>query len=320
MPDGADSRASVHADADVALFAFDRRRAVDSHPHAQLAAVGPIVRCMVRAGCRRPRAASAAHRGMPRRTSPPACPPPSHRQRQRTCGPALGIRRARRHTAPSRDHAAAGVEPSMSEKRSVTVPLGRSVMGASVAHRVGRDRYPAPVAGIPLDRVPNSPRTAWLALRDELHHILGDELVAMWAYGGTMAVDDPAHTGDLDTYVVPCRPDEATTGAIEAAQHTIASSHGVEWDAWYVLADAARRADPPHHALARRAARHRMGSQSGALARRAIREPSTAPDRPIWSGLRRGRSWRPTSTGSSSTWSATSWRATPIRTRRRTRC
>ena len=72
-------------------------------------------------------------------------------------------------------------------------------------------RYPAPMAGIPLDRVPNSARTAWLALRDELQHILGDELVAMWAYGGTMAVDDPAHAGDLDTYVVISRrPDEAT--------------------------------------------------------------------------------------------------------------
>ena len=41
----------------------------------------------------------------------------------------------------------------------------------------------------------------------------------MWAYGGTTAVDDPAHAGDLDTYVVISRrPGEATAGAIEAAQ------------------------------------------------------------------------------------------------------
>ena len=47
----------------------------------------------------------------------------------------------------------------------------------------------------------------------------------MWAYGGTMAVDDPAHAGDLDTYVVISRrPDEATAGAIEAAQDAIASA------------------------------------------------------------------------------------------------
>ena len=44
------------------------------------------------------------------------------------------------------------------------------------------------------------------------------------------------------------RPDETTTAAIETAQDAIASIHGVEWDTWYVLADAARGADPPHHA------------------------------------------------------------------------
>ena len=45
MPGGADPRAAVHADADVALFRRDRRRAVDSHPYAQLASVRPLVRC-----------------------------------------------------------------------------------------------------------------------------------------------------------------------------------------------------------------------------------------------------------------------------------
>jgi hypothetical protein len=105
------------------------------------------------------------------------------------------------------------------------------------------------VAGIPLDKIPDSARTAWLALRDELRRILRDDLVAMWAHGGTVAVDDPAHAADLDTYVVISRqPDEATSGAIEDAHDAIARAHGVEWDAWYVLADAARGADPPRHA------------------------------------------------------------------------
>ena len=109
--------------------------------------------------------------------------------------------------------------------------------------------YPAPVASVPLDKLPTSARTAWLALRDELQQILRDDLVAMWAYGGTVAVDDPAHSGDLDTYVVLARPpDETTTQAIDAAQERIASGQGVDWDAWYVLADAARSADPPRHA------------------------------------------------------------------------
>jgi hypothetical protein len=105
------------------------------------------------------------------------------------------------------------------------------------------------VAGIPLDKLPNSARTAWLALRDELQNVLRDDLVAMWAHGGTVAVDDPAHAADLDTYVVISRqPDETTTGAIEEAHDAIARANGVEWDAWYVLAEGARGSDPPRHA------------------------------------------------------------------------
>ena len=105
------------------------------------------------------------------------------------------------------------------------------------------------MAAIPLERIPTPARTAWLALRSDLQRILGDKLVAMWAYGGTVSLDDPAHAGDLDTYVILSRqPDEERASAIEDAQDAIAREQGVEWDAWYVLADAARRADPPRHA------------------------------------------------------------------------
>ena len=105
------------------------------------------------------------------------------------------------------------------------------------------------MAEIRLQEVPTSARTAWLTLRDELQHILGDDLVAMWAYGGTIAVDDPAHAGDLDTYVILARtPDEATARAIEHAHDAIASDRSVEWDAWYVRVEDARSADPPRHA------------------------------------------------------------------------
>jgi hypothetical protein len=105
------------------------------------------------------------------------------------------------------------------------------------------------MAGVALDRIPSSARTAWLALRTELQRILRDDLVAMWAYGGTVSLDDPARSGDLDTYVIVARPpDEAITRAIEDAHRAIADEHGVEWDAWYVLADEARGTDPPRHA------------------------------------------------------------------------
>ena len=43
-------------------------------------------------------------------------------------------------------------------------------------------------------------------------------------------------------------PTRRPAGAIEAAQDAIASRLGVEFDAWYVLADDARGTDPPHHA------------------------------------------------------------------------
>ena len=122
-----------------------------------------------------------------------------------------------------------------------------SFIGRSIARRVGR--YPASVAGVALEKVPHNARTAWLALRDELSRILGDDLVAIWAYGGTIAVEDPAHVGDLDTYVILSRrPDDATVHAIEDAQDRIGKSHGIEWDTWFVLADAVRGADPPRHA------------------------------------------------------------------------
>jgi hypothetical protein len=105
------------------------------------------------------------------------------------------------------------------------------------------------MAAVELDELPVSARTAWLGLRDELRRILGDDLVAMWAHGGTIVVDDPAHAADLDTYVIVARrPDDATVRAIEDAQSTIADDQGAEWDAWYVRADDARGVDPPHHA------------------------------------------------------------------------
>jgi len=118
-----------------------------------------------------------------------------------------------------------------------------------VADEPGKAITRRPSSGIPLLRLPAPARRAWLALRDELLGLLKDDLVAMWAYGGTTAVGDPAHKADLDTYVILARrPDEATARAIQEAQDTVASQHDVEWDTWYVLAEAARTADPPQHA------------------------------------------------------------------------
>jgi hypothetical protein len=103
---------------------------------------------------------------------------------------------------------------------------------------------------VPLEELPEVARSAWTHLRDELIAILGDDLVAMWAYGGSTAVEGTPRAGDLDTYVIVRRsPDAATAQAIEDAQAAIAGETGLEWDAWYVLEADGRRPAAPRHAF-----------------------------------------------------------------------
>jgi Domain of unknown function (DUF4111) len=99
------------------------------------------------------------------------------------------------------------------------------------------------------EKIPEPARTAWLRLRDGLRKILGDDLVAMWAHGGTLALSHP-RAADLDTHVILARrPDGDTAKAIEQVHDTIVSDLGVEWDAWYITARDARRSEPPPHAF-----------------------------------------------------------------------
>ena len=109
--------------------------------------------------------------------------------------------------------------------------------------------YPSSMVGVPLRELPPTAQAAWAELRDRLGSELGDELVAMWAHGGTTSIGDPAHAGDLDTYIILSRkPDEPTTRKIEEHHAALAEAHRVDWDVWYVLADDARRSESPSHA------------------------------------------------------------------------
>jgi hypothetical protein len=102
---------------------------------------------------------------------------------------------------------------------------------------------------VALDDAPRVARTAWTRLRHELTTILGDDLVAMWAHGGTIAPDGPPRGADLDTYVIlKRRPDQATVQRIEETHDHIGRELDVDWDAWYVLSADARRPDAPRHA------------------------------------------------------------------------
>jgi hypothetical protein len=102
---------------------------------------------------------------------------------------------------------------------------------------------------VPLAQLPEPARIAWTGLRNELEAILGEDLVAMWAHGGTVAIEGPPRSADLDTYVIVRRPiDEPTAEAIEGVHAIIGEHMGVEWDAWYVLEEDARRPGSPRHA------------------------------------------------------------------------
>jgi hypothetical protein len=144
---------------------------------------------------------------------------------------------------------------------------------------------------ISLEQLPDVPRIAWTRLRDALEAILGDDLVATWAHGGTIAIDGPPRSGDLDTYVVVRRPpDERTVQAIEEAHAAIARQAGIEWDAWYVLEEAARRPEAPRHAYRddRRDtswAINRAHWLAGRYVHLYGREPAEVVQPPTWSEL-----------------------------------
>jgi hypothetical protein len=99
-----------------------------------------------------------------------------------------------------------------------------------------------------LDQLPTPVATAWARLRDEAQRILRGDLVALWAFGGTVFPDRPRRPGDLDTFaVLEHIPDGRTTQALERAHAELARERGVDWDIWYILsADARRREAPPH--------------------------------------------------------------------------
>ena len=89
-----------------------------------------------------------------------------------------------------------------------------------------------------------------MRLRDALVPILGDDLVAIWAHGGTVAVEGPPRAADLDTYVIVRQPIDPGVGqAIEDMHAAIARDTGLEFDAWYVVEESARRAEAPRHAF-----------------------------------------------------------------------
>lgn len=93
-------------------------------------------------------------------------------------------------------------------------------------------------------------REACERLRDHLLATVGDDLVALWAYGAATFPDPPRRLGDVDTHgILAHPPGPATATRIDAAHGAIAGDLGIEWDSWYVLATDAGRSEAPRHAF-----------------------------------------------------------------------
>jgi len=142
-----------------------------------------------------------------------------------------------------------------------------------------------------LEQLPEVARLAWTRLREELLAVLGDDLIAIWAYGGTTAVDGPPRSADLDTYVIVRRsPDPRTAREIEDSQAAMAGEIGVDWDAWYILEEDARRPEAPRHAYLpdRRDTSWAINRAHWLAGRYALlygREPAELVSPPTWSEL-----------------------------------
>ncbi len=106
------------------------------------------------------------------------------------------------------------------------------------------------MAPVSPESLPGTARDAWQDLTPALRRILGDDLVAVWAHGGTVSIADEPHAADLDTYVILARtPSAVQVEAIQAAHEAIARERGVEWDSWYVFESDAQQTDQPRHAF-----------------------------------------------------------------------
>jgi hypothetical protein len=115
---------------------------------------------------------------------------------------------------------------------------------------------------LPLADVPGYAADATLRLRDDARAIGGDDLVAVWLYGGTTFADRPRQRGDLDVCMVfaDATPDErrpsiwradpaSRPSRLFAAQDRIATELGVSFDVLHLLAGEIGGGDLPARAF-----------------------------------------------------------------------
>jgi hypothetical protein len=104
------------------------------------------------------------------------------------------------------------------------------------------------IDGVPIEELPETIRLACVRLRNGLLDLLGDDLVALWAYGAAVFPDRPRRLGDVDTHAVLAdTADLRSAGPIDELHTAIAGDIGIEWDGWYILEPDARSTRPPNH-------------------------------------------------------------------------
>src|SRR5579875_1335809 len=120
-----------------------------------------------------------------------------------------------------------------------------------------------PALTVLISDLPPTAAAASLALRDVLVDFLGDDLVALWLYGGTTFADRPDVAGDLDIAAVVAQasaeerdpqrwmtqPGSRPNRILTAVERT-AASHGVSFDIAFFLAEDMGRGEPPGYAYA----------------------------------------------------------------------
>lgn len=103
---------------------------------------------------------------------------------------------------------------------------------------------------VSLDQVPAIAVAGWVSLRDEFRTILGEDLVALWGYGGRAFPDPPRLLGDLDTWTVLNQaPQENIAPLIRDAVEVIARDVGIALDTRFILLGDASRSELPRNAL-----------------------------------------------------------------------
>jgi hypothetical protein len=100
---------------------------------------------------------------------------------------------------------------------------------------------------ISLDHLPPDFSAVWGRLRDDMVGILGDDLVALWAFGARTFPNPPRSLGDFDTFaVLRRRPRDETIQKITDAHAAIEQEHRVSLDTDFILLlDAVQPGFPP---------------------------------------------------------------------------